>query len=260
LARPEFWGLYAWLPTLFYIAAALSLSVFSLGFYVKLSTWTTGAAGDEDFIQKPAVPGLAWLSVKTLFTSGCLLAGRLFRLSPVRAVFLLAIKWSFLLLFLGTLISFLNFHIVHGFLSGWAYNLFKLVLDWAGVFFVLGIFYALGRRLHAKGLLPSTGYDYSLLLLMLFIGLTAFVMQGARFNMGVWEDAAYSPAGMLFKEAFKGMRPESCAVLYNAAWAVHASLALLFIAYIPYSRIFHVFAAQITTYAAEARDRESGIR
>jgi len=258
LARPEFWGLYSWLPALFYIAAAVSLSVFSLGFYVKLSTWTMGTAGDEDLIQKPTVPGLAWLSVTTLFTSGCLLAGRLSRLSPVRAAFLLAIKWAFLLLFTGTLVSFLNFHVIHGLLSGWAYHLFKFTLDWAGVFFVLGTMYAIGRRLVSKGL-PSTGYDYSLLLLMLLIGLTAFVMQGARFNMGVWEDASYSPAGMLFREAFKEMRPEEYAVLYNAAWAVHAFLALLFIAYIPYSKIFHVFAAQITTYAAETRDRESGI-
>ncbi len=37
------------------------------------------------------------------------------------------------------------------------------------------------------------------------------------------------------------------------AWILHFSFAFAFVSYIPYSKQFHMFAAQITTKAAEAR-------
>ena len=71
--------------------------------------------------------------------------------------------------------------------------------------------------------------------------------------------SADTPAGRFFIRFFAGMPVDGAKAAYNIIWGVHAALALIFIAYIPYSRIFHVFAAQITTFAARKRERESNI-
>jgi nitrate reductase gamma subunit len=257
LERPEFWGIYPWLIKIFYALAVFSLSVFILGLTARLRAWSEGEPGEERFLEGLKAPSLAFLSFKTLFTSGCLLARRSMRISPTRAVVLLAIKWSFLALFLGTVLCFVNFH-VSGFLKGPVYHVYKAALDWAGILFVAAVGFCILRRATTNKL-PSSGYDYFMLFLLLLTGLTAFVAQGIRLGTGTWPDARYSPAGLLFMAVFDGMDGEARILMYNVFWGAHVLLALFFIAYIPYSRIFHVFAAQITTYAAAAREKWTGI-
>jgi nitrate reductase gamma subunit len=218
-----------------------------------MKTWAAGSGGDG---LPEGVPGMFALSLRTLVGSGCLLAPRSFRLSRGRALLLIAIKWSFLVLLLGTAVSALNAHLPAGFLHGGRYLAFKAVLNGAGILFLAGVLVALLRRAFAKNL-PSTGYDYFLLTLLLLIALTPFLMQGVRFASGDWADARWSPLGGLFALAFSGIRAPAAALAYNLLWAAHALLSLFFIAYIPYSGIFHVFAAQITTHFAGLREREA---
>jgi len=257
--RPEFWGLNPSIKNIFYILAALSLFFFLIGCYNRLKTWQTGLEGGPGEPGSGSLAGFAWRSFKTLFTSGCLSARRSFRLSRPRAFFLLAVQWSFLILFFGTIMDFLDAHVFPGFLSGRPYLVFKLAYDIAGTVFIVCIAGAIIRRLAVKAL-PSSGYDYFLLMLMLLVGITSFVMQGIRFNLMYWTDEPFSPLGRLFKILLSGVGSGNYEALYNISWMVHTLLALVLIAYLPYSRMFHIFAAQITTQAAKEREKAAGIR
>ena len=259
MERSEFWGINPWLIELFRILAVVSLLVFARGTYSRLKAWSGGLAEAGELPDNLSVLGLARLSLSTLITSGCLLARRSFRISSFRAVVLLAIKWSFIAFLAGCALTLLNFDVMdEGLLRGGAFVAFKAALNLAGMLFTAGVLYAIARRLLFRNL-PSGGYDYFLLFLLLAIAVTPFVMQGLRFTMDDWPDAPYSPLGLLFARMFAGLEAETAIAAYNWFWALHAGLALFFVAYIPYSRIFHIFAAQITTAAAGKREKVAGI-
>ncbi len=259
MERPEFWGIYPFLIQAFRVLAVIALLVFCSGSYKKLKIWAGGLVEEGELEGKPSVFGLAALSLSTLFSSGCLLAKRSFRISTGRAIILIAIKWSFLVFLLGCISVLLNDKVFgSALLTGGRFIFFKAVLNWAGIFFIIGVAYAIVRRFFSS-MVPSSGYDYFLLFLLLTIAVSSFMMQGLRFTVDSWSDAAYSPLGLLFKNLFAGMTIENAMTAYNAVWALHALLALFFVAYIPYSKIFHIFAAQITTAAAKRRERAAGI-
>ena len=259
MERPEFWGLNPSIKNFFYLLAAVALFAFFAGSYNKLKRWQTGLKGEPGEPGSGSMASFAWQSFKTLFTSGCLFARRSFRLSRPRAIFLMAVQWSFLILFAGSVMGFLDAHIFVGFLSGKPYLIFKCLYDIAGTVFIICIAGAIIRRLAVKRL-PSSGYDYFLLLLMFLVGITSFMMQGIRFNLMYWVDEPFSPLGILFKTLFVGMDSSVYETMYSAAWVLHTSLSLLLIAYLPYSRMFHIFAAQITTQAAREREKAAGIK
>ncbi len=259
MERSEFWGIYPFLIQAFRVLEVIALLVFFSGSYKKLKIWAGGLVEEGELEGKPSVFGLAALSLSTLFSSGCLLAKRSFRISTGRAIILIAIKWSFLLLLLGSISVLLNVKVFDsGLLTGDRFIFFKAVLNWAGIFFIIGVVYAIVRRFFSN-MVTSSGYDYFLLFLLLTIAVSSFIMQGLRFTVASWSDEAYSPLGLLFKHLCAGMTMGNAMTAYNAVWALHALLALFFVAYIPYSKIFHIFAAQITTAAAKRRERAAGI-
>jgi nitrate reductase gamma subunit len=259
LERSEFWGIYPWLIVSFHILAVLSALVFSAGVYARMKAWSEGLEEAGDLPEGLSAFGLARLSFSTLFFSGCLLARRSFRISAGRALVLLAIKWSFIVFLAGCALTLFNFNVMGGkLLTGGGFVAFKAAENLAGLLFSAGVLYAILRRLLSRKM-PSGGYDYFLLFLLLAIAVTPFVMQGLRFTMDDWPDAAYSPLGLLFARMFSGLEAEQAIAAYNWTWALHAGLALVFVAYIPYSRIFHIFAAQITTAAAGRREKAAGI-
>jgi nitrate reductase gamma subunit len=64
----------------------------------------------------------------------------------------------------------------------------------------------------------------------------------------------WSPIGGLFAKALAALLPgESLFEAHRIAWLLHGIAAMVFIAYIPFSKMFHLFAAQISTSLASTR-------
>lgn len=256
----EFWNMPDSLVVAFYCVAGLTAILFILGFYEKVRIWSRGEDQDEE-LRGITGFGLLWFSIREFFSGDCLFAGRVLPRSKIRGVLLIGIMWSFLLLFLGTVGRSINFYLVP-FLGGGTWLLFSLVLDLAGVVLLIGTAYGLYRRYLAKGVRIASSLEDGLLLWLLLLAiLTGFMVEGIRLVVTNPADFDWSPAGLAAGLIMKGMMggAESLKALYAGIWVLHSLLAFAFIAYIPYSKSFHMFASQITTYLRAKRTEKDGL-
>jgi nitrate reductase gamma subunit len=248
----DFWAIPYGMVVLFYILAAIAVLIFFLGFYGKAQVWASGKDGKDPLVGLGPV-GLLWFSVREFFSSDCLRAKRVIRWSVPRALLLIGIIWGFLLLFLGTVARSLNTYILE-FLSGGVWRLFSLVLDLAGLALLVGVVYGLIRRYVVKPEKMATSIrDGYFLLLLLLVILSGFASEGTRLIAMNPAGMDWSPIGYLFGAAMAGAGEASLKGLHLAFWIIHAVLSLSLIAYIPYSKGFHIFASQITTSLASVR-------
>lgn len=244
---PEAWKLA------FIALASLAFLVFVLGLWSRMRIWSAGK-DEEKELMGLGVLGLLWLSIKTFFSKDCILARNLFPRSAFRGVMLLFIVWSFLALFVGTVLVTLEHYFDLGFfLVGRIYLFFSLILDAAGGLLIIGILAALIRRM--TGSLDkriTSSEDMVFLLLLLFVLILGYAVEGLR--LAILNQVDWSPIGWGFAKVMGALLPaDSLGTAHRAAWLLHGIAAMLFVAYIPFSKLFHLFAAQITTSLASNR-------
>ncbi len=253
--REVYWNVPGSWKLLFFIAAAVGTLVFFLGLWSRVRIWSMGR-DEEDALKGIGTAGLIRLSIVNFFSRDCILARRLFVRSWLRGVMLLFIVWSFLSLFVGTvLVTIEHYFDLNFFLVGRTYLLFSLILDIAGGALILGLAAALAKRYFTPlERRISSPEDIAFLGLLLMVVLLGFAVEGAR--LAFLNPPAYdwSPVGGLFAKAFSALLPpESLAAAHRIAWILHGLSATAFIAYIPFSKMFHLFAAQITTSLSSSR-------
>lgn len=183
------------------------------------------------------------------------------------------IFFAFVLLFIGTSIITLEYDILQPlfgvkFWYGNFYLLFSLVLDLAGVSLITGLIYMMYRRkwLH----LPKLDYkrvdrqegdpdfdrsqyrreDWAFLWSFILIGITGFILEATRLvwlsgRPVVWDYRMWSPVGALLAHSMQavGLTAEGAGSLRLGLWWFHGLISLTFIAFIPYSKIKHIFTA-----------------
>ena len=141
--------------------------------------------------------------------------------------------------------------------DGWAKLLVRdLAFDIAGLMMLVGLCMAIMRRfvLRPKQLLTESA-DVASLSFLLFIVAGGFVLEGMGIDgaiPGHESDNAYSFVGL----AFSYVTPDSAGQYYDQAWLVHGVLSALFVAYIPFSKLFHMIAAPITITLERLATRE----
>ncbi|HDZ88159.1 MAG TPA: hypothetical protein ENH38_06025 [Nitrospirae bacterium] len=242
--------------TIFYIAAAISIIVFFTGSWLRISTWFKGGDDPNDPVPKKSTLGLARISLLYIFSRDCLFAKRVVERSKLRAVMLLFVYWGFIVLFIGTMIVAIDYDMGADILKGGVYLYYSLVLDISGGFFIIGLlFFILRRYIFSRGAVVSAWDDAAVLILMLIIAVSGFCIEGirlARFNPPSMD---WSPVGAAFSVVIKALIPDDGILLslYRIFWVFHAATALFFIAFLPFSKQFHMFAAQITTLEAGMR-------
>ena len=161
--------------------------------------------------------------------------------------------WGFLLLFVGTLLVFIQADITDPlfdirFLSGPFYLIFSLVLDMAGLVAIVMLVALLVRRLIVRPAgLETIRDDYIIHSLLLLILVTGFVIEGAR--MAVTELgtplALWSPVGLVTAKALVGFNESTLRTLHSNLWWFHLGLAILFIVLIPLTKLRHLLATSI---------------
>jgi Fe-S oxidoreductase/nitrate reductase gamma subunit len=148
---------------------------------------------------------------------------------------------------IGTIILILNmllfFPWTITFPRGSADLIYELVMDIAGGMILVGVILALFRRLVLRPkTLESHWDDYYALVMLALIPLLGFTMEATRLlaTQPAW--ASWSPIGNLVAQAFSswGMSATTATQLHDLLFWVHAGVALILVASIPFTKMRHL--------------------
>jgi len=246
--RDTFWNVPEGARVLLYLFATVSVLVLIYGFYRRMRLWKQGQ--DELKLDHPLT------RFKRLLTHGLGQAKVLWQRYP--GIMHVAILWTFLLLFLGTVLATIDFDITLPLfgvkiLKGWFYLAYELTLDLAGVAFLIGLGVAIYRRyvVRPARLNGDWGFAFVLLLLVL-INLTGFLVEGFRIAATQPAWAAWSPIGLITGKLFSaaGLGLAGLESAHIALWSIHVVFAMTFIVAIPYTPLMHLFTAPLNIFFA----------
>lgn len=159
------------------------------------------------------------------------------------------------ILFIGTLIVLIQADFKLIILRGEFYKYFSLFLDLAGAAILISLLFVLIRRCIIRPPeLDNRLDDFIVIILLGCIAFSGFVMEG--FRIAVTELPPQSPiryfspiglitAQLLLSLGFTESIIRSC---YPILWFTHSTLAIIFIAYFPWSKLIHVFLAPLNIF------------
>ncbi|OGO64666.1 MAG: hypothetical protein A2029_04100 [Chloroflexi bacterium RBG_19FT_COMBO_47_9] len=162
------------------------------------------------------------------------------------------IFWGVALQVVGTMINILNmllfFPWVITFPRGTAYLVYELVMDIAGLAILLGVAMAFFRRIVLRPKYLETRWDdYYALSLLALIPILGFMMEGTRLLATNPPWSPYSPIGNLTSQilAVLGMTPLGATHLHDILFWIHAGVALILVASIPFTKMRHLVNAPL---------------
>lgn len=243
----------------FYGMGALAVAVFLLGTLDRVLLWRQGRDRPGAFTERLATGGLLKLSFVKLFSADCLLARRTFARSRLRGVMLAFIIWGTLVLAAGVVFS-ATAYLLPGLLSSYSLRrVLAFLMDLAGGLLLVGLLVALARRyVFRPARWVSVAGDGLVLALLTLVVALGFVMKGARLAGLGLAALTVSPIGGAFGLVLSALTRGDTAALartYQTLYLTHAGAAFALLAYVPFSRLFHLFASQITTFAAQEEGR-----
>lgn len=218
---------------LFYSMAAAATAVFLYGLALRWRFWSSGwrEARDGGFDAR-------------LVLGRVLLNTSFFRGDPLGGLTHMLIMWGFVLLFIGTVLSTLD-HWFITFLNGDFYLGYAFVLDLAGLALMAGVVLAYLRRYVLKrGSMQTVERDHVVLALLFLLVVTGFLVEGFRLDAVTLSWREPSPVGMWIA-ALSGRAPAEALRAHRFWWWVHATASLALVAYFPFSKFNHVFAAGV---------------
>src|SRR4030095_11984510 len=196
--RDTFWAIPQWAQVVLYVGATLAIAAFVWGVVQRVRLWMGGK------------PEMRWdrplTRVGRLITYGLLQARVLSQSYP--GIMHATVFWGFLALFMGTVLATIDYDFTLPLLGvkilkGNFYLFYEVVLDFFGLFFVIGLGMACYRRFIKRPARvdPDPQFAYALLILFV-INVTGFVMEGARLAaVRPWWGAG-APAGFVVGEGF----------------------------------------------------------
>jgi Fe-S oxidoreductase/nitrate reductase gamma subunit len=162
------------------------------------------------------------------------------------------IFWGVTIQVVGTIINILNmllfFPWVITFPRASAYLVYELVMDIAGLMILAGVIMAFFRRLVLRPKSLETRWDdYYALGMLALIPLLGFTMEGTRLLATNPPWAAWSPVGNQIAHllASLGMTPLGATQLHDILFWVHAAVALVLVASIPFTKMRHLVYAPL---------------
>ncbi|MCE9558798.1 MAG: 4Fe-4S dicluster domain-containing protein [Armatimonadetes bacterium] len=159
----------------------------------------------------------------------------------------LLIFYGFLSLLAATTILAINSYGPFKFHSGTFYKVYEMLFDSLGLMLVIGVLWAIGRRSGFRPKVLSHNWrDYWALGLLLALGVTGYLVEGARIavNPKPWDSVSW--VGFGFSKALGWVTPDS----YTYIWWFHAILVAGFIASLPHMKLKHIVMAIATASKA----------
>lgn len=237
--RQLYWNIHG--KGIMYLLALISIGIFARGVYKKFWGWQQGRTINYDHFGR---------RFKLFFSALVKHDQGIFR-GTFRRFMHLGIFYGFVILTIGTSVIAVQDHFGIPLFYGSAYLILSFLMDIFGLMAMMGIGMAAYKRYIDK---PDHG-DYTLddavLLILVFVILfTGFVLEGLRIYSTQDPWAGWSPVGLLFSEviSFTGLSLKASLSFHAALWYFHMLLAFGFIAYIPYSKLFHMFASSLNIF------------
>lgn len=255
--REIFWNISVTGEIVMYIIAVAAVSALAIGLQRKFALILRG--------QKNS---FSWSLVRSALARTAFdIASnrRLFTRHAFRGMIHLLIMWGFLVLFIGTTIIFIEYDLFRkllgrnpGFLYGDFYLLFEFVLDLLGALFVVGLVLAFMQRFVFKSSHLKTEFrDMILPGWLLLICVTGFIVEGLRLAA---VDSGYSvgasPVGYVFALPWADTGKATILNWHSAFWWLHMTLALVWIAYLPFMpKAMHMLAAAFNLALQDLRPK-----
>ncbi|MFQ5628163.1 MAG: heterodisulfide reductase-related iron-sulfur binding cluster [bacterium] len=242
----------AWMEITFYLVAAIALLIFLYGFFRRIQKYRKGRAENRfDHLARRVWRAKLKIMANSTIRKGDSFAGM--------AHFL--ILWGFTFLFIGTVIVAIDYDILRHFglkiLQGSFYLGFSLVLDLWGVLMIVGLVMMIWRRTFFKlpqldyaradkqdGKVDRSGFatdDMIFVWILLAIAVTGYLIEGFRIAENTPAFEKWSPVGWAFASVVQGMSADGLVNAHLWSWWLHAISVMAFIAYIPFSKMMHMF-------------------
>lgn len=214
------------------------------------STWAKLAGALGGMLRAIFSPRIFQI-LKALFVDS-LFQPELFRKSDGRWVIHSLIFWPFVIRFIYGMIALVSTVWGSETSLGWGMidknnGLTALLFDLTGLMVIVGVVAAIFRGISARAAgrpegLP--GQDKVALGLIGGIIVVGFVLEGMRIAMtGGPEGSSYAFVGFGLAQVFKGA--EGLTGLYGYIWYLHAILTGALVAYLPFSRMFHIITGPL---------------
>jgi Fe-S oxidoreductase/nitrate reductase gamma subunit len=229
-----------------YLISLIAVIVLILGIRKRIKLWKLG--------QPEKRTDQIWTRIKSVLWFGFGHGRTLKELYP--GIFHFLLFWGFVILFIGTLIIFLqedifspifNYFFFHGNFYLW----FSLILDIFGGLAIIGVLIALYRRYITRPeRLDNILDDAATLILLLLILVTGFLVEGFRIASDFpgferWSFVGWTTAKVI---SSAGIAATSSLVWHRVMWWFHFAFATIFIVYIAYSKLFHILASSLTQF------------
>src|SRR5690606_36233380 len=169
-------------------------------------------------------------------------------------LFHVLLSWGFVVLFIGTTVVFLQADLRIPIMRGWFYLIFQsLILDIFGLGAIVGLLIALYRRYVAR--LPRLTHglwqDGFFLVSLFVIMATGFMVEGLRLVATNDPWANWSPVGLAVGRGLValGIREYGTQLaVHRFLWWFHLIVSYVFIGYIPFSKMMHMFTSPAAIY------------
>ncbi|MBI4316890.1 MAG: respiratory nitrate reductase subunit gamma [Chloroflexi bacterium] len=235
------------------------LGVFVAGLAANVAFWLRGSI-------HPGVQVSAWTKICIILAGmravlrprvlgkvllDALFQRRLFGLSPLRWLAHFGVFWGMIALFLVGSVGLMLAE--KGLVpitrdTPW----FALLNEVAGLMVIFAALVAVYRRFVARERqLKTAADDVVLIVLLAFIVLSGYGLEAARLATFQVAPAAasYSFVGYAVSMALRSSDPS---LAHQVLWWLHAGSGMAFVAYVPYSKLFHMFAGPVAIAANTA--------
>jgi Fe-S oxidoreductase/nitrate reductase gamma subunit len=248
--RETFWNIPHWAEIGQYILGVLTIIVFLYGVIRRVKRWRQGQP-EKRFDQ----PGKRILN---LFNNAILQLKT--ARDPYPGIMHLSIFWGIMALFVGTALATIDWDVTHlffdfQFLKGNIYIFYELALDVLSLLLVVGLSLAIYRRYKQKparlGNLPDKSLkndDLFVLMILSFITITGYLVEGLRIAVVQPEWATWSPVGNAVAKIFTSWGDPTNQVLHTSIWIIHIVVSFGALCSIPFTKLFHIVSVPLNIF------------
>ena len=239
----------------------IALIVFLAGLVMISSVWWSGSRPDKPHTPSTSTARKTMFVVKALLLD-VLLQRRLWRQSPARWLIHSLMFYSIAFRFVWGLTALVSTLWWPEWSSGWImvdknHPVTAFLFDVTGLTILLGVVLALVRGFMGRSNRPkgAPSQDRFALCLIAGIIIVGFVLEGMRMAMTGTPDGG---AGAFIGFRLGGLFADSAGITgaYTYVWYIHAILTGAFVAYLPFSRLFHMIAAPLVLAINASREDE----
>jgi Fe-S oxidoreductase/nitrate reductase gamma subunit len=215
------------------LAVALGFCLY--GFYRRWRRWRLG--------QPENRRDLLWRRLKDLLVYGP--GHKRIMEDKKPGVMHLCLFWGFTLLLAATVVIAIQVQFRLPLFRGAVYLGLKAAANIAGLLVLIGVGLAVWRRwLRPSGRLGGEPVDAAALGLIFLIVVTGYLVQGTRMAAAPDPWGRYALVGYALAPPLRALfSPASLLAGHRVIWWLHAFLSMVFIAWLPYGKLGHVFTA-----------------